>query len=511
MRNNRGKARIGIRGKLLAFLSVAIISILALEIVAQRLTYRIAEEYKTHLDRYHQVHRLRAALADFRLAADRFLRDPGSVRIELLYESISALAVLDESLSALEEISVEAGFEVRAIGYGFDAYLPLVSRSLSMRLTGRTDFYPDFAKSERIAGYMDGYFSRLSGILMKNGESRFAESAVQTKRINDAILFGMLAAGLLLLAYVYIVANSITKPIRILAKASERLAKGELDVTPPAVLRSRDEVAVLAERFYAMSANIKAYIESLKDKAELERKLREEETSLLAMGKALREAQLMNLQDQMRPHFLFNALNSIARTALLEGARESERLTISLAKLLRATMKEKGPYVAFAEEIDIVKEYLGFQKARFGSRLRWRIEFDQSLGGMEIPRFLLQPLVENAVRHGVEPKEGATDILLAVRRKGAQVFVHVVDTGAGMDKSVLGSLRESVREAWLEPGEGKAKGPEAGSLVEARGIGIGNVAARLAMLYGPESSLTLQSVRGKGTIVRLRIPYGGKL
>ncbi|TXT44103.1 MAG: integral membrane sensor signal transduction histidine kinase [Spirochaetes bacterium] len=507
----KGRARIGIRGKLLAFLSVAVISILALEIVAQRLTYQIADEYKTHLDRYHQVHRLRIALSDFRIAADRFLREPNNGRIEILYESISSLAMLDASLASLEEISVEAGFEVRAVGYGMDVYLPLVGRSLSLRSSGRTDYYADFAKSERIAGYMDTYLSRLSGILMKNGEARYAEAAVRTKHINDAILIGMLAAGFLLLVYVYLVANSITKPIRILAKASERLSMGEMDVNPPAAFRSKDEVAILAERFYSMSANIRTYIESLKDKAELEKKLREEETSLLAMGKALREAQLMNLQDQMRPHFLFNALNSIARTALLEGAKESERLTISLAKLLRATMKEKGPFISLSEEMEIVKEYLAFQKARFGDRLRWRIEFDQSLGAMEIPRFLLQPLVENAVRHGVEPKEGSTDLLLAVRRREEKIIAHVIDTGAGMGREDLENLRIAIASAWTGPGGQKIKAKDSGSLVEARGIGVGNVATRLAMLYGKDSSMSIQSIRGKGTILKIHIPFGRAL
>jgi signal transduction histidine kinase len=490
--------RLGLRGKLLAFLGVAIISILALEIVAQRLTYAIAEEYETHLSRYHLVHRLRVALNEFRISSDRFLREPGSIPVEVLYETISTLAVLDNTLKPLEDLSIEAGFEVRAIGYGLDAFLPLMSRSYSMRLSGKPDYYADFAKAERIAGYVDTYLSRLFSILMKDGELRFREAATRTKTINDAILIGMIAAGALLLLYVYIVANSITKPIRNLAKASEKLAQGDLDVKP-LFITSKDEVGILADNFFAMSASIRTYIEGLKEKADLEKRLHEEETSLLSMGKALREAQLMNLQDQMRPHFLFNALNSIARNALLEGAGTTEKLTISLAKLLRATMKEGGPYIPLSEELDIVREYLGFQKTRFGTRLEWKLDWDESLGAMKIPRFLLQPLVENAVRHGVEPKPGQTEVRVAVRRRGSSMVAHVIDTGMGIENAMLQHLRLHIEKGTTKENR----------LVEGLGIGLANVATRLYILYGDAGTLRLYSQKGKGTIVKLKIPLDG--
>ena len=493
--------RIGIRGKLLAFLGIAIVFIVAMEIVAQQATYKVAAEYESRLDTYHLVHRMRVALNAFRADSDRFLKEPSSKPIEELYEAISALSGLNDSLSPLEDLSVDAGFEVRATGYGLDAYFPLIGRAFSLRVAGRTDYYPDFVHGDRIAAYVDMYLSRLLSVLMRDGEESFRASARHAKAINDAILLGMIAAGILLLGYVYVVANSITRPIRKLAKASEKLAKGEMDVTPVEV-RSNDEVRILVDSFFAMSASIKSYIEGLKEKAELEKKLHDEETSLLSMGKALREAQLMNLQDQMRPHFLFNALNSIARNALLEGAQATEKLTISLAKLLRSTMKEGGPYVPLGEEIDIVREYLSFQKARFGERLDWEMRFDASLGGIKVPRFLLQPLVENAVRHGIEPKESNTRILVSVQRRGDKIKAFIIDTGLGIAKDELVRLRRVI-------GSSSAEEPAREGLLAGSGIGLANVATRLWILYGREGSLQLFSKAGKGTIVRLSIPMKG--
>ena len=494
--------RIGIRGRLLAFLGIAIVFMVAMEIIAQRATYKVAEEYETRLSHYHLVHGMRVALNSFRADADRYLREPSSRPIEELYQSIANLSVLDNSLAPLEFLSKDAGFEVRATGYGLDAYLPLVARSLSLRAAGRSDYYADFARADKIAGYVDMYLSRLLSILMEEGEESFQASSRQSTAINSAILFGMIAAGILLLGYVYIVANSITKPIRNLAKASEKLARGELDVAPLR-MKSKDEVGILTESFYLMSANIRTYIEGLKEKAELEKKLHDEETSLLSMGKALREAQLMNLQDQMRPHFLFNALNSIARNALLEKAPSTEKLTISLAKLLRSTMKEGGPYVPLGDEVGIVREYLSFQKARFGERLDWEIRFDTALSVIKIPRFLLQPMVENAVRHGIEPKEDNTRILVSVQRRGDNIKAFIIDTGQGMPRDTLIRLRQVIRNAstgTIEAREG---------LLAGTGIGLANVATRLFLLYGPEGRLELYSKPGKGTIIRLSIPMKG--
>ncbi|HWP68449.1 MAG TPA: histidine kinase, partial [Rectinemataceae bacterium] len=266
------------------------------------------------------------------------------------------------------------------------------------------------------------------------------------------------------------------------------------------------------------------YIEGLKEKAELEKKLHDEETSLLSMGKALREAQLTNLQDQMRPHFLFNALNSIARNALLESAPVTEKLTISLAKLLRSTMKEGGPYIPLGEEVDIVREYLNFQKARFGERFDWKIRFDSALSGVRVPRFLLQPLVENAVRHGIEPKEERTQILVSVQKKGEKIKAFIIDTGLGISGVELIRLRRVIANASKEafsdttregsgPKSGSSTGdPEAAAkagLLAGTGIGLANVAMRLYILYAQDATLQLYSKPGKGTIVRLSIPMKG--
>lgn len=509
---------IGIRGKLLLFLGAAVFFIVALEIAAQVVNYRLTREYESYMDYYHLVHRARISLGSLRSEADRYIRDPAAVPVESLYESISTLALLNSSIAPLEDWSVHAGFEVRATGYGLDACFPLMNRSVSGRAAGNDDYYADYAKADRIAGYVDSYLSNLLGILMKDGEARFRKESARSAIINRAILVSMISAALLAMIYVYLVANSITSPIRQLARESERLARGDLDAEPVKV-KSRDEIQVLADSFFTMSTNIRFYIEGLTEKTELERRLHEEEMALLGMGKALREAQFKNLQEQMRPHFLFNALNSIARTALMENAPSTEKLTISLARLLRATMREGGPYIPLSEEMGVVREYLAFQKARFGERLEWEIKYDPAIAGIEVPRFLLQPLVENAVRHGIEPLEQGGGILVSMMKKGGGIKAYVVDTGAGMEPGRLAEIRRGVARASggaaaAERESAKradrAAGPEgsgeSASLISGVGVGLGNLATRLFILYGKQAGIAIHSKRGKGTIVRIRLP-----
>lgn len=512
--NSGGQSiRIGIRGRLLAFIGIAIVLILAMVFIAQRESRRVAEDFERRLSHYHLVHRMRTTLATLRSEGDRYLRDPFSVEVESLYGIVASLEALDGEIEALALYSQDAEFEVRATGYGLDACLPLIKKAIDLRASGRSDYYADFARGDRIAGFVEEYLSKLLTILMRDGEQSFSQGARKSKAINETILVGIIAAGIFLLAYVYIVANSITKPIRKLARQSEKLAHGDLDVEP-VVVRSRDEVGILAESFHTMSASIRAYIQGLEEKAELEKKLHDEETSLLSMGKALREAQFMNLQDQMRPHFLFNALNSIARNALLEGAKTTERLTISLAKLLRATMKEGGPYISLGEEIDIVREYLGFQKVRFKDRFDWEIRYDPSMEGCKVPRFLLQPLVENAVRHGIEPKEDRADILISLRQRNDTLQMSVVDTGIGISPSDLTTLRTKIEQAMSESlGSSSASSSIASTSPDKQsgsfGIGLGNVATRLYLLYGAQASLRVHSRLGKGTLIRLSLPTKG--
>ncbi len=393
---------------------------------------------------------------------------------------------LVSGMEMTEAESLNAFFSLQATRRGLNAYFERLDAAIDRRLSDDRDWYQDMALAGRISSYVDGYLSMLLSEAMKYGEDRYQTLLERIRRIRRftigglvlfVAMFGMAAAAF---------SSSVAGPIRRLAKASERIAAGELDV-PEVHAPTGDEVEVLARSFNTMSKSIASMLTDLKGKAELERRLREEERELMDKERALREAQFISLQDQIQPHFLFNALNTIARTALFEGASETERLSLALGRLFRYALGAPESMVPVKAELAIVEEYLAFQGLRFGDRLHWTINAQPAAMDALIPRFTIQPFVENAVRHGIEPREEGGAVTVEVRKKSGRLSLNILDTGVGMDVSAKGRSRT---------------GPEPAI----DGIGIANVRRRLELRYGDASHLSIRSEPGEGTHVHISLP-----
>lgn len=206
------------------------------------------------------------------------------------------------------------------------------------------------------------------------------------------------------------------------------------------------------------------------------RDLREREILQLAT-----EAQLTALRAQLNPHFLFNALTTIGY--LMEAAPKRALETLfRLTGLLRAVLKRSdGELGTFADELELIRSYLGVEAARFEERLSVTIEVPADLSTVPLPPLILQPLVENAIKHGISPQKEGGRLVLAARREGATMVITILDTGAGVSATELAQRR-------------------------ARGIGLSNVEARLAHYYGDAASIVVRSAPGVGTTVEVRVP-----
>ncbi|HET7838248.1 MAG TPA: histidine kinase [Rectinemataceae bacterium] len=506
---------IGIRGKILGFFGMTLAVVIAVEVLAQGAAVRAGLEFEGRLERYHSIQGLRAAFGDFRGLAEQYMRERLPEQEAELEASLIAISELADRIAVLGDESQDAYFEQRAARRGIEAWAPLVREAIQKRQENRADAYQSYLKADRIAAYVDGYLGKLLSLTMANGSSRYRDIAARSAENRRLALAAIIGAGALAIGFGALFASSISAPVRRLAEAADRMASGDLELEPIAV-DTKDEVAVLARGFNAMSANIRALIEGIKEKAELERLLHEESLSRVTMGKALREAQFTNLQDHIRPHFLFNALNTIARSALFEEATETERLARSLAKLMRYSLSEGGSFVTIGEELATLREYLSFQGIRFGSRLAWEVRSDPRVESVLIPRFTLQPIVENAVRHGIEPKEEGGRVIASARLRGGRVRLLVADSGMGMDPALLRRIRESATHeasfgeaSFAEAsGAGSAQGPSA-RVGGGAGIGMANLQTRLAFRYPEGVRIAIASRRGRGTIVRITLPGEG--
>lgn len=210
----------------------------------------------------------------------------------------------------------------------------------------------------------------------------------------------------------------------------------------------------------------------------------QERAALQAM---LQESQMRALKAQINPHFLFNSLTLLSYTALEEGAARTEEIAYTLSDLLRYSLRNMSTMVGLPEEMEMINQYLAIQKIRFGDRLQYEIELDPELNGVELPCMILQPLVENAVIHALEPLKRDVQIQVRALRRDGYLILEVVDSGNGMPTDVLETLQAGQFAA------------------DNQSLGLQSVFRRLHTEYGGHFSFDVQSAPDAGTCIRLGI------
>jgi signal transduction histidine kinase len=214
-----------------------------------------------------------------------------------------------------------------------------------------------------------------------------------------------------------------------------------------------------------------------------QRRAHERERRAAELEQRLTAARLQALQMQLNPHFLFNTLNAVA-SLMHQDVEAADRVLIRLSELLRRALDTRDRQeVPLEEELAFLDRYLEIEQTRFGDRLRVERDIDAGLLKQMVPNLVLQPLVENAIKHGIEPQRRAGLIRVEVRRDGDQMVVTVRDNGVGLHAA------RPVR-----PGR------------KGHGIGLGNTRRRLEQLYGARQELVIRDAEGGGTEVVVRLP-----
>jgi two-component system, LytTR family, sensor kinase len=207
------------------------------------------------------------------------------------------------------------------------------------------------------------------------------------------------------------------------------------------------------------------------------------EIKLEEQKRLLLEARLDALQRQINPHFLFNTLNSIASLVRMkpELARE---MTVRLANILRALLRDHDTYVPLSHELSFTDDYIAIEVVRFGAdKLRVEKEIDPRTLGIMVPSILLQPLIENSIKHGLEPRIHGGTVTLRSHLEGDRVRIEVADDGVGMGNRPETALKRT-----------------------GGGIGMKNVRERLEVLYGSQAQFDVVSNPGRGTLVSIELP-----
>lgn len=305
--------------------------------------------------------------------------------------------------------------------------------------------------------------------LQKQMDARFRQNI----ELFVALLIGILALGFCLSTAI---TKSVTIPINSLQKTAERLGHGDLEAR--ARMHGLEEINVLARTFNKMSNEI----------AELMEKTKQEQ-------KNLHEAELKLLQAQINPHFLYNTLDSIVWMAEGGNSRQVVEMTTDLSDFFRTVLSGGNDYITIAEEECHIRSYLKIQKIRYEDILDYTIDIEPDIKKQMILKMILQPIVENALYHGIKNKRGGGKISIRGYAADGGILLEVKDNGTGMDEKTLKELQRKLdgEENCLKSGKNS--------------FGMYNVAQRLRMYYGSGADITVTSSMETGTCVSIRLGH----
>ncbi|MDD2978425.1 MAG: sensor histidine kinase [Hespellia sp.] len=360
----------------------------------------------------------------------------------------SKIKNLKKSLSALEKCVGQIEDNIAQTG-NYDTNMALLDENIYMLTSIIQDGIQDYIHVET------QNLENVRGTLERSNERVFYIS-----------LTACLIVSVLALVLSIIASRSVTRPIRELCRSLGKVAKG--DFTTKTQVESDDEIAVLTESFNEMTTEIGQLVEDIKTEQ---------------MNLSIIETRL--LQAQINPHFLYNTLDTIVWLAEEKQTKEVVSMVTWLSDFFRSTLSEGRDSVTVEEEKHHIESYLKIQQFRYQDIMDYRIDIDKEILDYKIPKLTLQPLVENALYHGIKNKRGKGMIYIHGCEKNGKLFLAVEDNGKGMTEESLNVLRKSMNG--MDETQDRS------------GFGLKNVNQRIRYYCGEEYGLFFESEENKGT------------
>ena len=470
-----------IQNKILVLTGIVLFIMAAIWLTLTYYSRQTQEQYNDILQRYLRMNEVTGASQQTITDLNNYLIRPTPEHYEQLEQSKERLRRAKYDVFALR--NGDNDFDLTSYTNLIDSLLETANRSMMFQAQMDTeDSNQAFNEATRISRSISDMTLTLLDTELKTYDRFYRGIIERSTELNKLGIWLLLTITFLLLIFAYWFALSITRPVQKLTQAAKELSRGRFD--QEIEVSSNDEIAFLAKMFERMRVNINNLITEIQQKAQLEHEL--QQNKLL-----LQESRYRSLQSQIHPHFLFNTLDTLSKKAYLEGAEETSDLLASVAGLLRYNLRRMDRSVTLYEEVRVLRQYMDIQSARFADRLRFVEEIDESCLYVQIPGLTLQPIVENAVIHAVEPMEDGGTIMFRVAEDGDRIRVEIEDDGPGIPQDkvaqiLIGSAQET---------EGHTTG-----------IGIGNVVQRLRLFYGRDDIIDILSEPGSGTKVVLRLP-----
>ena len=347
--------------------------------------------------------------------------------------------------------------------------------------------YDDATKLYR---YIQSSIDELNNLMFQENSSTYAVLRAVMRYLeisNSVIMIIIVAGGMLLLIQA---TRNMFGPLSNMAETAQLVGQGNFHVKMHDT-DAQDELGTVTRAFNTMVENLDLYMARTKASMEKEQQMMERE---LLMENHLKEAQLKYLQSQINPHFLFNSLNAGAQLAMMEDAERTGIFVEKMADFFRYNVKKGQEDATLGEELEAVDNYIYILNVRFAGDIHFSKEVDESLENVRMPSMILQPVVENAVNHGIRDIEWEGKIHLTVTGDADYIRISVKDNGKGMTQEQIEGVLSGNREHRNEEGD-------------STGIGMNNVISRLELYYEESGLMEINSEgKGKGTEAVIYIP-----
>ncbi|MDY0290123.1 MAG: histidine kinase [Sphaerochaeta sp.] len=484
-----------LRSWLLSYNIVMLCIILALVIILFGTVFSLLGEMQSRNNTYQALNTLTKQLVESRQLYKLYAELPFDTNPE---EILDDYRILDREIRiSLQRLKVE--YEESPPLYflhtGIANGLQFIKESIGKMealdpMSQSQEYYNVYYTGDKVYSYLQDYtFNRYLSHTVQTDAFWMKDAQ---RRITDYRTFAILLFIIIAISYmvvVYKMTMRLVRPVNKMVETAEQISLGnfEGEAIP---LEGPEELIYLEKNLNQMRQSLRERLEMIAENTKLEKMIHSQEMEQMRTTRELEKARYKALQSQINPHFLFNTLNIISRTALFEEANSTVDLIDNLASIFRYTL-EYHDDVTLEEELRFVREYLTIQQFRFADRLDFTIQCPEEFHEVRIPPLIIQPFVENSMIHGLEPKVEGGRVEILVSKEGRRLIIQIIDTGVGIEVSKLNQIQF----------DGKQH------------IGVKNIGDRLKHYYKGKANLALSRVSEEGgTKVTISLPLksGGK-
>jgi sensor histidine kinase YesM len=351
-------------------------------------------------------------------------------------------------------------------------------------------YVSQYEETQKIEGLIQFLLVKMNAMYLDAGLQAFLGYRNSLTTILILNLFLIVIAFMLSTTFAVRYSFIITEPLERLSETVEAVERSDYNYELPPYTND-DEIGTLNYAFSRMQKSIRNAFDELNRKAELERKLLEEQMQVMDYEHKLKEAELLALQTQINPHFLYNTLSAGWQLALTAQDETTAEFLEKLAEFIRYVLKPTNRFVLVSEEIECARKYIWLLQLRFKNRYRFELNIQEEAFSYETPALILQPLIENAVVHGLHDMEEGGTVYISVRVLKPYLELSVEDTGKGMETDEIENILNAA---------------QSDAPANFDRIGLYNVVRRVILSTSGKGIVTITSHPGSGTSIQIRLP-----